>query len=108
MAKANIIYDLGTLLRLQSKVFEELTNKTNLCIGSAIHDALMENEEALLLNIGIGNLSISLTDMQCKFIPSKELKSTIKTCINTKIDPLELKLEQELADKLIEACEGAL
>ena len=54
---------------------EELVNKTNLCIGSIIHEAILEGRKTALINIGIGALSIDLVDMQCKFLPSTKLKS---------------------------------
>lgn len=106
--KSNISVDLCTLLKIPNKILDELTEKVNLCIGSAIHDGLTDKEEVILINIGIGTLSISLVDMQCKFTPSKDLKATIKTCINTKVDPLMLELEQTLAEKLIAICEEAM
>lgn len=107
-SKPNVINDLGVLLKIPSKTLSELTDKLNLCIGSSIHDAIIANETTTQINIGIGILSINLTDMQCKFIPSKDLKSTIKRCISEKVDPLELELEQLLINKLITACEGVL
>lgn len=97
----NIITDVSTATRVPAKILDQLVNKTNLCIGSAIHDALIANEQSVVLNIGIGTLSIDLVDMQCKFIPSKELKATIKKCIVDKVDPIELELEETFAQKLI-------
>lgn len=99
----NIINDLGTYTRLPAKVFEVLISKFNLCVGSAISDALRNKEEAVILNIGIGNLSINLIDMQCKFVPSKDLKATIKTCIN---NPTKNLLEEELEESLIQKLLG--
>lgn len=106
--KINILNDLGTLLKIPNKVLEELVLKTNLCIGSIIQEAMLTNEQTVQINIGIGTLSISLADMQCKFIPSKELKSTIKKCLQERIDPLELALEEILAEKLKTICEEVL
>lgn len=106
--KSNVLVDLSALLKIPNKTLDELTDKVNLCIGSAIHDGICAKEEAIQINIGIGTLSINLTDMQCKFTPSKDLKNTIKTCLNTKIDPLMLELEQSLAEKLISVCEEAI
>lgn len=104
MTTQNAINDVGTLLRIPNKSLEELSNKINLCIGSIINDALIANEKTVVINIGIGTLSINLVDMQCKFIPSKNLKATIKRSLDTKIDPIECTLEKALADKLIAAC----
>lgn len=100
----NIINDIGTLTKIPNKTLVELTHKINLCIGSIIADAKAAGEQVVVINIGIGTLSIELLNMQCKFIPSKDLKTTIKTCLTTDTDPLELMLEQTLIDKLVNFC----
>lgn len=106
--KSSIINDLGILTKLPNKVLETLITKINLCIGSAISEAIKEQATAITLNIGIGTLSIELASMQCKFVPSKELKNTIKACINSGADPLEIELEQELYDKLMSICDEVI
>lgn len=100
----NIINDLSTITKIPSKTLKILVDKFNLCIGSAIHDALLTKETTTQLNIGIGTLSVNLTDMQCKFIPSKDLKLAIKRSIDDKVDPLEYEIEQALIAKLITVC----
>lgn len=107
-ANANIINDLGTLSKIPAKILDELVDKAVLCIGSAVHDSLINKEDSLTINIGIGVLSINLADMQCKFIPSKDLKTCIKHSLDNKIDPLELQIEQSLVDKLITICQEVL
>ena len=104
MITTNIISDLSTLTKVPNKVFNELTNKATLCIGSAVHDALLTKEDILSINIGIGTLNIQLPELQCKFIPSKDLKTTIKRCLDTQIDPLEFELEQTFIDRLLKLC----
>ena len=99
-SQPNIITDLSTLTKVPNKTLTELVHKINLCIGSIIAEAKTKGEQAVIINIGIGTLSIDLIDMQCKFIPSRELKTTIKTCINGTEDPLDLALEHALAEKL--------
>lgn len=96
-----MVSDVSTLTRVPNRILESLTDKMNLCIGSAIHDALVNNEQIVIVNIGIGTLSVNLADMQCKFVPSKELKATIKRCISEKVDPLEMQLEEDLYQKLL-------
>ena len=46
--------------------------------------------------------------MQCKFVPSKDLKTAIKNSLNSNIDPLELALEQAFTEKLLAVCEEAI
>jgi len=104
----NVINDIGTLLKLPNKVTTELVQKANLCIGSIISDAKIAGEQTVIINIGIGTLSVDLIDMQCKFVPSKDLKATIKTSLSEDSDPLELVLEQALTDKLLAVCEEVL
>ena len=107
-AQLNVVNDVGTLLKIPNKTLEELIDKLNLCIGSIIYDAKMPKEENVVINIGIGALSVNLADMQCKFLPSKSLKTAIKRSLTSTIDPLELVIEEAVAQKLIAACEEAL
>ena len=103
--QTNIMSDVGTLLKIPTKVTTELTDKACLCIGSAISEAKRNGENQLAVNIGIGVLGINLVDMQCKFVPGKNLKTAIKNALNSPVDPLELMLEQTLADKLLAICD---
>lgn len=104
----NLINDVGTLLKIPNKVSAELISKANLCIGSIINDAKLAGEQAVIINIGIGTLSVDLIDMQCKFVPSKDLKNAIKTSIADNVDPLEKELEETLVNKLVTAVEEVI
>lgn len=106
--QVNIINDVGTLLRIPTKVTTELTDKACLCISSVISEAKRRGETQVTVNIGIGTLSVNLVDMQCKFVPGKNLKTAIKTSLSSQQDPLELVLEQAFADKLLAICEEVI
>lgn len=97
--------DVGTLMKIPTKISTELTDKACLCISSAISEAKRKGDTQLVVNIGIGALSINLVDMECKFVPGKNLKNAIKNALTSPIDPLELMLEQAFADKLLAICE---
>lgn len=107
-AQSNIINDVSTITKIPMKILNELVKKETLCIGSAIHDAILNDEEFLVVNIGIGTLSVELKTKQSKFIPSKELKSVIKRSIDEKIDIVELELDQAIVDKLLNICDEVL
>lgn len=107
-AQTNIITDTSNLLRIPAKVSNELVAKACLCIGSAISEAKTKGETMVTVGIGIGYLSVNLLDMQCKFVPGKELKTAIKRALDSQIDPLELVLEQTFTDKLLAMCEEVL
>ena len=100
--------DVGTLLKIPTKVSTELIDKACLCIGSAIYEAKSKGETHVAIGIGLGTLSIDLLDMQCKFIPGKNLKTAIKTSMVLKNDPLEIFLEKAFADKLAAICEEVI
>ncbi len=106
--QTNIVTDVNTLLRLPTKVSNELVAKACLCIGSAISEAKTRGETQTTVGIGIGSLSVNLVDMQCKFIPGKDLKAAIKRALDYQIDPLELVLDQIFSDKLLAMCEEVL
>lgn len=106
--QTNIVTDINNLLRLPVKVSNELVTKACLCIGSAISEAKTRGETQTTVSIGIGYLSVDLVDMQCKFVPGKELKTAIKKTLDSQIDPLELMLEQSFSDKLLAMCEEVL
>ena len=100
--------DVGTLLKIPTKVTTELTDKACLCIGSAISEAKRRGETQCIVNIGIGALSVNLIDMQCKFVPGKNLKNAIKAALTNQTDPLEIVLEHAFADKLLAICDEVI
>lgn len=106
--QTNIVADVNNLLRIPTKVSNELVSKACLCIGSAISEAKARGETQTTVGIGVGYLSVNLIDMQCKFVPNKELKTAIKRSLDSPVDPLELILEQTFADKLLTLCEEVL
>ena len=107
-SQTNIMSDVGTLLKIPTKVTTELTDKACLCIGAAISEAKQNGESQIILNIGIGTLSVNLVDMQCKFVPGKNLKTAIKSALTSTCDPIELMLEQVFIDKLLSICDEVL
>ena len=100
--------DVSTLMKIPTKVSSELIDKACLCISSAISEAKRKGEEQVVINIGIGALSINLLDMQCKFVPGKNLKTAIKAALNSPIDPLEIVLEHAFAERLLAICEEVI
>jgi hypothetical protein len=104
----NIVSDVGTLLKVPTKVSTELVDKACLCIGSVISEAKRRGDTQMTVSIGIGNLSINLIDMECKFVPGKNLKTTIKQALTAPADPLEFVLEKAFADRLLAICEEVI
>ena len=106
--QVNIVNDVSTLLKIPTKATTELVDKSCLCIGSIINEAKKAGETQVTVGIGIGTLSVNLIDMQCKFVPSKNLKAAIKNALAEQENPLELALEKAFADKLLAICEEVI
>lgn len=105
---SNITKDLSTLTKIPVKVLDSLHESECVCIGSAIHDAMISKLDIATLNIGIGALCVNLITKECKFLPSAELKSTIKKSIDEKIDPLEYTLDKTIVDKILKIYEEVM
>ena len=105
MTQQNILSDMSTLVKVPNKILTWLADIENLCIGSAISDAKLQDIDHISLNIGIGVLAVELSTMNCKFIPSKDLKNTIKSALAGEADPVEKHIDQLLVQKLISICE---
>ena len=104
----NIVNDVSTLLKVPTKITTELVDKSCLCISSIISEAKRRGDTQVTVGIGIGTLSVDLVDMQCKFVPGKNLKTAIKTALTSQTDPLELALQQVFIDKLLAICEEVI
>lgn len=104
----NILNDVSTLTNVPAKALNELVRYENLCIGNAIFEAKSQDKQCIVLNIGLGNLSINIANMDCKFTPGSELKNTLKACLAGKGDQLALKLEQAVVEKLLKIYDGVL
>lgn len=107
-SQINIVNDVGTLLKIPTKISNELVEKACLCIASTINEAKRNGDTQVTVSIGIGSLSINLIDMQCKFVPGKNLKTAIKDALASQEDQLEIILEQAFADKLLTICAEVL
>lgn len=108
MLQSNIVNDVGTLMKIPTKISTELVDKACLCISSAISDAKRKGDTQITVGIGIGTLSVNLLDMQCKFVPGKNLKTAIKASLASQVDPLEMALEKTLTEKLLAICEEVI
>lgn len=108
MTNIHAINNLGTATKIPNKILNMLVDNLNLCIASAVNDAKIAHEDFVVIDIGVGNLSVDVNNMQCKFMPSKELKNAIKQSAINNIDPLEIKLEEEFRSKLLTICSEVL
>lgn len=98
----NLKKDLSTLTTVEEKVFAKLLQKVEWCINDAVESALLNNEDTINIDTGLGTLIIKFDDsnIKYKFIPTKQFeKSLLNTIVNERND-LKLNLESSLVSKL--------
>lgn len=107
MNQQHILSDISTLTRVPNKIMDYLSDMAVICITSAISDAKLNQQDKLLLNIGIGTLAVDLISMEVKFIPSKELKKNIRAVVSGEEmeDPVITYIGDEMVKKLCNICE---
>ena len=110
MNQQHILSDISTLTRVPNKIMDYLSDMAVICITSAISDARLQQQDKLLLNIGIGTLAIDLLSMEVKFIPSKELKKNIRAVVSGEEteDLVITYIDDEMVKKLCNICEEAV
>lgn len=110
MNQQHILSDISTLTRVPNKIMDYLSDMAVICITSAIGDARLQQQDKLLLNIGIGTLAIDLISMEVKFVPSKELKKNIRAVVSGEEteDPVITYIDDEMVKKLCNICEEAV
>ena len=107
MNQQHILSDISTLTWVPNKIMDYLSDMAVICITSAISDAKLNQQDKLLLNIGIGTLAVDLISMEVKFIPSKELKKNIRAVVSGEEmeDPVITYIGDEMVKKLCNICE---
>lgn len=96
------ITDLSKITTIPNKTLEKLFTKMIYCISDAVYESWEQGNDTLDLNIGIGTLSLKMTEdeVKYKFIPSEELSDAVKNTILNEQNLLEDKLEQSFVDKV--------
>jgi hypothetical protein len=97
-----VIKDISKLTTINEEYLKSLVTKGEWCICSYIEDSVLKKETITKIDIGIGFLSILVEDntIKYKFIPNKELEEAIRDTIINDKNPLKLKLEKSLVDKI--------
>lgn len=81
---------------------QSMIEKSNLIIAHAVTEAMLEHNDLVEVDIGIGILIIHKDgqDIIYKFIPSAKLKSAVNYCIEYNESPLAMELDTSLGDRI--------
>ena len=99
----NILDDICKITTIPTASMNKLFNKLEWCICNAVEESKISGEAITEVNIGIGNLIISIENntLQYKFIPSAKLeKGLVETAVYGK-NPLVVNLEETFANRIV-------
>lgn len=98
----DIIKDTAVLTTVPEKALKKLITKEIYCVNDAVAEMQAANIDTIDLDIGLGNLAISVVDDKVvyKFVPSTELEESVKSSILNGRNLLEDVLETALVERL--------
>lgn len=100
----NLVNDLSTLTTIPEKYLSKINNKIVLCLNDYVEEAILKNEEDVVVDIGFGKLVMLVTDtsIKYKFIPNDYLEKSLLNTILNRHNLLENTLEDSLSAKITE------
>lgn len=98
----NMLNDLSNLTTISEKTLSKLSEKGMYCICDCIQEALLNGDNTVQIDIGLGLIQIKIEDKTVlyRFIPSNTLEQKINETIDTGHNPLQLIVEQALIDRM--------
>lgn len=99
----NIVEDVSKITTIPKSYLDKLNEKAVWCICDGIQDELIQGNNIIELDIGIGTLLISSEqeNIRYKFIPSEYLEKSINETVTYEHSPLQDQLEQSLINKIV-------
>ena len=101
----NMIDDVANITTIPVASLQKLNDKLVWCICNAVEESKLKEESVVNLNIGLGNLIISVINnqIQYKFIPSSFFEKNLVTTIVKGKNPLVNALEESLVSRIMDA-----
>lgn len=98
----NLIEDISQISTINEIYLSKLIDMSVWDISNCTEESILKNTPLTEINIGIGTLLILIEDnnIKYKFIPSKKLDKAIKDTVLDRKNPLILKLEKSLIEKI--------
>ena len=100
--EVNLKSDLSTLTTINESTFDKLLTKIIWCISDSVERAVLSKEDKVDIDIGIGRLLIGISnkEIKYKFIPSKQLESSVSNTVINEHNELVTALEDSLVTKI--------
>ena len=100
--KYTLIDDVSNLLNVNQRMLGKIVDASMYSINDSVKEVIVKNENVCEIDIGIGDLIIGVydNDLKFKFIPSAKLRESVISTIKNEENMLDVKLEENLANKL--------
>ena len=100
--RKGITKDLSSVTHIPHYTLETLFSKIPALVAHNIYEATIEEEDEISIDIGFGNLLVSIAEdeVRMRFSPNRKLEQMIKDIMETKTDPLIASLEENLREKI--------
>lgn len=100
--KSDLLDDISQLTTVQRMSIDRLVNQGIVCICHDIQELKVAKSDCACINIGLGNLFISISDNEIKyrFEPSSKLESGVSNTILTGKSPVIDNIEKSLISKV--------
>ena len=99
----NILDDICQLTTIPTASMHKLFDKIGFCVANAVYEGYLNKQTVVETNLGIGNLLVSIENNQLvyKFITSAKLERNIIESIRKNKNPLDIKLEETFANRIL-------
>ena len=99
----DLLHDISTITTIPKEALAKLVQKAEWCICNIVDENRLANNLISQIDLGFGSLLIKDgdDDIEYKFIPSTQLEEGIRSTLVDKKNPLKLKLEETLVDKIL-------
>lgn len=97
-----LVEDLSVLTTIDSRHISKLVDKSFICINDYVQEAIIQGENVINIDIGLGNLLINIDNNQLKykFIPNNKLEKSIKETYINRANTLERTIESTLINRI--------
>lgn len=94
--------DISKLTNISKQVLDKLTNLSISCICDAVETDIINGEDILEVDIGIGTLKIKHSDneIRYKFCPSAKFEEQLMKTILEDANPLKATIEDTLCKRI--------
>lgn len=101
----SLIKDLSVLTTIPEGSINKLFNKIPYCICDYIQNSRFNGDATTEIDIGIGNIYVNVDEesISYKFVPNTYLEENIKRTVRENKNPLQLKLEESLINRITHA-----